>query len=142
MNIDLDKVRYMYFGNRGSKHTHAITIAYTRDDHKIYFGVAFCNNEDVYDKKYGKELAVSRLHTNGDDGIDIVEGSSVCETIWKYLYSNKRGTRLTYNKPSWVNDILFIHKLQYNFARFTTRELYEDQNRGFISRVLNFFGVN
>lgn len=142
--MNLDNVRYMYIGNRRKSKTHVITVAYTRDDHKIYFGVTYCRNDDLYDKKYGRELAKERLMINGNDGLDIIEGESVCTTIWNYLVNNKRGTRLTYNKPSWVNEVMLMEKALDQIHGMRTRMLHEQNNgvigRSFIGKVLEFFG--
>lgn len=142
--MNLNKVRYIYMGNRSNQLTHNITIAYTRDDHKIYFGVAYGRNDDRYSKKFGKSLAIERLLINGNDGIDIIDGQSVYDTIWDYLFENKRGTRLTYNKPSWVNEVMLVHNLKYKLRGYTTRELYNRDNsiisKSFIGKLLEFFG--
>jgi hypothetical protein len=130
----------MYFGDRSVHDTNVVTIAFTRDDTKIYFGVSYCNKGDIYNKHYGKDLARERLVTNGDDGIDIIPGVSVYDAIWNYLYYSERGQRLTYSKPSWVVDLMLIEKIIDRYNHETTRSLWEDcQQESCLDKVLKFF---
>lgn len=140
MSINLNKVRFMYFGNRGLHRTNVVTVAFTRDDNKIYFGVAYCSKEDIYNKHHGKDVAVSRLITNGTDGLDIEPGVSVYDTIWNYLYNGYTGLRLIYNKPSWVDDVMLVEKIVDTYKFDTTQSLWEAREpRGFFSKLFDFF---
>ncbi len=142
MSINLNKVRYMYFGNRSKHNTHVITVAFTRDDNKIYFGVAYCNKDDNYNKQFGKQLACERLVTNGTDGIDIIPGNSIYDTIWDYLYYGARGQRLTYNKPSWVDDVMLVDAIMDRYHNDTTQSLWKNSQRtSFFGKVLKFFKI-
>ena len=130
----------MYMGNTNIPNDEQITVAYVRTDDKIYFGVAYCCSADKYNKAKGKSLAVSRLLLNGNEGINIVEGERVYDTIWRYLYYFDRGGRLTYNKPSWVNGVMVSDKIATERKFDTTRSLYVKKQMSTLDKILKFFG--
>lgn len=64
-------IKFHYYGLTGLARTNVVTVAshYDRESKTLTLGYALSNKNDVYSKKYGKELALARLKDGPNETI-------------------------------------------------------------------------
>jgi hypothetical protein len=64
-NNDRPLIKFSYYGDRGDANNHdgIITLAtfVSDENNTIHYGVAYCSPKDIYNKEYGKRLAINNL---------------------------------------------------------------------------------
>jgi len=65
-NPQFSTVRFIHEQDIGLKHFKAFTVAYTRNEERVFFAVTFCTNKDQFIKKIGREVSTEILNRNLD----------------------------------------------------------------------------
>jgi hypothetical protein len=95
-------IKYIYIGERSYARTNVITIAFAIMNNILYFGVAFSNKADLYNKDIGKQLAFDRMFD-----LQYTQNVKNVNTHYKVISNVILKTLLnTKNYPKWAQSYI------------------------------------
>ena len=106
----MNEIKYIYFKNQeNSIHNGVISIGYKIQYDRILYSVAFCSNNDRFEKGIAHKIITGRMESDVCSLAYLRTGNITYESIRLYMISELKQYNSTFadvKVPSWAEEII------------------------------------